>query len=55
MLAEDRAAAERMVADPDVRLMAELCGMDLESFILEQLSASFQPSHGTPGTSSILE
>ena len=49
MLAEDSAAVERMAADPDVRAMAELCGMDIESFIVEQLSASFQPAQGAAG------
>ena len=49
MLAADSAAVERMAADPDVRAMAELCGMDIESFIVEQLSASFQPAQGAAG------
>ena len=49
MLAEDSAAVERMAADPDVRAMAELCGMDIEPFIVEQLFASFQPAQGAAG------
>lgn len=37
-------SAERMAADPEVRAMAALCGMDVDDFILEQLLADFRPA-----------
>lgn len=38
-----------MAADPEVRSMAALCGMDVDDFVMEQLLASCQPADSATG------
>ena len=47
-------SAERMAADPEVRSMAALCGMDVDDFILEQLLADFRPADAARARSSLI-